>query len=91
MSDLSSHPLVLRPASPIYRLREGSQPAVASLGRAPGLPGYLVFTMADDVGAAMVLSIIIMATSTPGLRSLGLGSTRHVVPCERSAYSSLVG
>jgi hypothetical protein len=63
---------------------------VASLGRAPGLPGCLIFTMADDVGAAMVLGIIIMATPTPGLRSLGLDATCHIVPYERCTYSDLV-
>jgi hypothetical protein len=35
-----------------------------------GLPVCLVFTMADDVGATMVQGIIILATSTPVLRSL---------------------
>jgi hypothetical protein len=56
----------------------------------PGLPGCLVFTIADDVGAAMVPSIIIMAMPTPDLRSLGLGAARRVVSCKRSAYSDLV-
>jgi hypothetical protein len=56
----------------------------------PGLPGCLVFTMADDMGAAMVPGVIIMATPTPGLRSLGLGVARRVVPYGRSAYSGLV-
>jgi hypothetical protein len=50
----------------------------------------LVFTVADDVGAAMVPGVIIMATSTLGLRSLGLGATRRIVPCGMSAYSVLV-
>jgi hypothetical protein len=54
------------------------------------LPDYLVFTMADDVGATMVPYIIITATSTPGLRSLGLGATRQIVPYGRSVYSGLV-
>jgi hypothetical protein len=43
----------------------------------PRLSGCLVFTVADDVGAAMVPSVIILATSTPGLHSLS--STQLVV------------
>jgi hypothetical protein len=38
---------------------------------APRLPGCLVFTVADDVGVAMVLGVFILATPTPGLGSLG--------------------
>jgi hypothetical protein len=45
----------------------------------PGLPDCLVFTVADDVGAAMVPFVIIMVTPTPGLRSLGLVVARRVV------------
>jgi hypothetical protein len=56
----------------------------------PGLSGCLVFTVADDVGATMVLDVIILATPTPGLCSLGLSAARHVVPCGRSAHSDLV-
>ena len=37
-----------------------------------GLPTCLVFAIMDDVGAAMVPCIIIMAMPTPGLRSMGL-------------------
>jgi hypothetical protein len=33
----------------------------------------LLFTMVDDAGVTMVPGVIIMATPTPGLRSLGLG------------------
>jgi hypothetical protein len=50
----------------------------------------LIFTMVDDVRAAMVLGVIVLALPTLGLRSLGLGAARHVVPCERSAHSGLV-
>jgi hypothetical protein len=41
-------------------------------------------------GAAMVQGIIILATLTPGFRSLGLGAARRVVLYGRSAHSSLV-
>jgi hypothetical protein len=41
-------------------------------------------------GVMMVPGVIILATSTPGPRSLGLGAARHVVPCGRSAHSGLV-
>jgi hypothetical protein len=54
------------------------------------LPGYLVFTVADDVGTMMVPCVIIMAMSIPGLCNLRLSATRRVVPCGRSAYSDLV-
>jgi hypothetical protein len=54
------------------------------------LPSCLVFTMADGVEAAMVPGVIILATPTPVLRSLGLGASRRVVPCGRSAHSCLV-
>jgi hypothetical protein len=56
----------------------------------PGLPSSLVFSVTEDLGAAMVPDVIIMATPTPGLCSLGLGAARRVVPCRRSAYSGLV-
>jgi hypothetical protein len=56
----------------------------------PGLPSYCVFIVADDVGAAMVLGVIIPATSTPSFRSLGLGVAHCVVPCGRSAHLGLV-
>jgi hypothetical protein len=38
----------------------------------------------------MVQGIIILATLTPGFRSLGLGAARRVVLYGRSAHSSLV-
>jgi hypothetical protein len=56
----------------------------------PWFPICLVFTMADDVGVAMVLGAIIMATPTLGLCSLGHDATRRVVPCRRSTHSGLV-
>jgi hypothetical protein len=55
-----------------------------------GLPGYLVFTVADDMGVAMVPGIIILAMLTLGLSSLGLGAACRVVLCRRSAHSGLV-
>jgi hypothetical protein len=55
-----------------------------------GLLDCLVFTVADDVGAAMAPGIIILATSTHGLHSLGLGAARRVVSYGRSTHSSLV-
>jgi hypothetical protein len=42
-----------------------------------------------DDASAMVLGTIILATSTPGFRSLGLGAARRVVPCWRFAHSVL--
>jgi hypothetical protein len=36
------------------------------------------------------LSAIILATPTRGLRNLGLGVARRVVPCRRSVDSGLV-
>jgi hypothetical protein len=56
----------------------------------PRLPSCFIFTMEDDVRATMVICIIILATSTPDLRSLGLDAARHVVPCWRSVHSGLV-
>jgi hypothetical protein len=56
----------------------------------PGLPCCLLFTVVDDMGVAMVLGVIILATPTPGLLSLGLGAARHVVPYGRSMHSGLV-
>jgi hypothetical protein len=41
-------------------------------------------------GTTCVLGSIIQAMSTPGLRSLGLGMTRHVVSCHRPTHSDLV-
>jgi hypothetical protein len=49
----------------------------------------LVFTLADDVGAEMVLGIIILAMPTPSLGSLRLSAICHVVPRGRSAHSSV--
>lgn len=54
------------------------------------LPSCLVFTLANDVAVAMVPCVIIMATSTPSLHSLGLGADRRVVPYGRFAYLGLV-
>jgi hypothetical protein len=45
-----------------------------------GLPCCLLFTVVDDVGVAMVPGVIILATPTLGLLSLGLGTTHRVVP-----------
>jgi hypothetical protein len=56
----------------------------------PGLSDCLAFTVVDDVGAVMVLGVIILATPIPGLCSLGLGAARRVVPYEISTHSSLV-
>jgi hypothetical protein len=56
----------------------------------PRLPGCFKFTMEVDVRATMVICIIILATSTPDLRSLGLGAAHHVVPWRRSMHSGLV-
>jgi hypothetical protein len=56
----------------------------------PGLPGYRIFIVVDDVGATMVLGAINRATPTLGFRSLGLGATCCVVPCGRSVHSGLV-
>jgi hypothetical protein len=39
----------------------------------PGLTVCLVFIVVDDMGAVMVRGVIIMATLTPSLRSLGPG------------------
>ena len=55
-----------------------------------GLSGYLIFTIVDDVVAAMVPDAIIMATLTLSLCSLGLDATRRVVPCGRFAHLGLV-
>jgi hypothetical protein len=41
--------------------------------------------LADDMGTTMVPGVIILATTTLGLRSLGLDMVRRVVPCGRSA------
>jgi hypothetical protein len=45
-----------------------------------GLPSYHVFIMVDDVGVEMALGANIPAMSTLGIRSLGFGATRRVVP-----------
>jgi hypothetical protein len=55
------------------------------------LPGCLVFTVVDDVLAVMDPGIITLATSTPGLRSLGLGVARRVLQEVCALSSSLIG
>jgi hypothetical protein len=52
----------------------------------PGLSGCLIFTLVDEVGAAMVPGVIIMATSTPVLHRLGFGAAHRVAPRGRCAY-----
>jgi hypothetical protein len=54
------------------------------------MPSWLVFIVVDDVGAVMVSGVIIMATLTPGLLSLGFNMACLVVPCGRSTHSDLV-
>jgi hypothetical protein len=41
-------------------------------------------------GSVMVPCVIILDTLTPGLHSLGFGTTRHVVPYRTSTHSGLV-
>jgi hypothetical protein len=48
------------------------------------------YSLLQTTWAVWALSAIILATPTPGLRSLGLGAAHRVAPCQRPMHSVLV-